>query len=46
MPYVLFIIANKMKISEQDAADMLSEVFLDNSQLNDQFREMVGNIYT
>ena len=43
--HVLFTIANKMKISEQDAADMLSEVLLDNNQLNDQFIEM-GKIYT
>jgi hypothetical protein len=43
--HVLFIIANKMKISEQDAADMLSEVLLDNNQLNDQFIEMVENIH-
>jgi hypothetical protein len=43
--HVLFMIANKMKISEQDAADMLSEVLLDNNQLNDQFIEMVENIH-
>ena len=29
--HVLFTIANKMKISEQDTADMLSEVLLDNN---------------
>lgn len=43
--HVLFTIANKMKISEQDAADMLSEVLLDNNQLNNQFIEMVENIH-
>jgi hypothetical protein len=43
--HVLFTIANKMKISEQDAADMLSEVLLDNNQLNDQFIEMVENVH-
>ena len=43
--HVLFTIANKMKINEQDAADMLSEVLLDNNQLNDQFIEMVENIH-
>jgi hypothetical protein len=43
--HVLFTISNKMKISEQDAADMLSEVLLDNNQLNDQFIEMVENIH-
>ena len=39
--HVLFTLANKMKISEQDAADLLSEVLLDNNQLNDQFIELV-----
>ena len=29
--HVLFTIANKMKISEQDTADMLSEALLDNN---------------
>jgi hypothetical protein len=29
--HVLFTITNKMKISEQDTADMLSEVLLDNN---------------
>jgi len=29
--HVLFTIANKMRISEQDTADMLSEVLLDNN---------------
>ena len=43
--HVLFTIANKMKISEQDAADMLSEVLLDNYQLNDQFIEMVESVH-
>jgi hypothetical protein len=43
--HVLFAIANKMKISEQDAADMLSQVLLDNNQLDDQFIEMVENVH-
>jgi hypothetical protein len=43
--HVIFTIANKMKISEQDAADMLSEVLLDNNQLNDQFIELVENVH-
>ena len=43
--HVLFTIANKMKISEQDAADMLSEVLLANNQLNDQFIEMVESVH-
>ena len=29
--HILFTLANKMKISEQDTADMLSEVLLDNN---------------
>ena len=43
--HILFTLANKMKISEQDAADLLSEVLLDNNQLNDQFIEMVENVH-
>lgn len=43
--HILFTIANKMRINEQDAADMLSEVLLDNNQLNDQFIEMVENVH-
>jgi hypothetical protein len=43
--HILFTLANKMKISEQDAADQLSEVLLDNNQLNDQFIEMVENVH-
>jgi hypothetical protein len=43
--HILFTLVNKMKISEQDAADLLSEVLLDNNQLNDQFIEMVENVH-
>ena len=43
--HVLFTIANKMNISEQDAADMLSEVLLENNQLNDHFIDLVENIH-
>jgi hypothetical protein len=34
-----------MKVSEQDAADLLSEVLLDNIPLNDQFISMVEQIH-
>jgi len=43
--YVLFSIVNKMQVSEQDAADLLSEVLLDNSELNDDFIAMVEDIH-
>jgi hypothetical protein len=42
---VLFTVANKMKISEQDAADLLSEVLLENNSLNDQFIEIVEDVH-
>lgn len=43
--HVLFTTAEKMQISEQDAADLLSEVLLDNIQLNDHFIELVENVH-
>jgi hypothetical protein len=43
--HILFTVANKMKISEQNAADLLSEVLLDNYPLNDQFIELVENVH-
>jgi hypothetical protein len=43
--HVLFAVANKMKISEQGAADLLSEVLLENNPLNDQFIELVENVH-
>ena len=43
--HVLFSIADKMQVSEQDAADLLSEVLLENSTLNDDFVAMVEQIH-
>lgn len=43
--HVLYTVANKMKISEQDAADLLSEVLLENIPLNDQFIELVEDVH-
>src|SRR5215212_7044010 len=43
--HVLFTIANKMKIKRTGCSYMLSEVLLDNNQLNDQFIETVENIH-
>ena len=43
--HVLFKIKEEMQISEQDAADLLSEVLLHNVSLNDEFIAMVENIH-
>jgi hypothetical protein len=43
--HVLFTVAKKMRISEQDAADLLSEVLLENTSLNDQFMELVESVH-
>ena len=43
--HVLFSIIDKMQVSEQDAADLLSEVLLENSILNDDFVNMVEEIH-
>jgi hypothetical protein len=43
--HVLFKVKEVMKVSEQDAADLLSEVLLDNTPLNDQFISMVEQIH-
>lgn len=43
--HVLFAMSSKMKVSEQDAADLLSEVLLENSALNDEFINLVENIH-
>ncbi|MDQ3847344.1 MAG: hypothetical protein M3261_00130, partial [Thermoproteota archaeon] len=43
--HVLFKIKEDMKVSEQDAADLLSEVLLDNTPLNDLFISMVEQIH-
>jgi hypothetical protein len=43
--HVLFTLADKMQISETEAADLLAEILLGNPHLNDQFIEMVENIH-
>ena len=43
--HILFKVKEIMKVSEQDAADLLSEVLLDNTPLNDQFISMVEQIH-
>jgi hypothetical protein len=43
--HVLFSIVDRMQVSEQDAADLLSEVLLKNSTLNDEFVAMVEEIH-
>jgi hypothetical protein len=39
--HVLFKVKELMYVSEQNAADLLSEVLLDNKSLNDEFISMV-----
>jgi hypothetical protein len=43
--HILFTLASKMQISEQDASDLLSEVLLHNLQLNEYFIQMIENIH-
>jgi hypothetical protein len=43
--HVLFKVKEAMQVSEQDAADLLSEVLLDNKSLNDEFISMVEQIH-
>jgi hypothetical protein len=43
--HVLFRVKESMNISEQDAADLLSEVLLDNDSLNDGFISMVEQVH-
>ena len=43
--HVLFKMKESMQVSEQDAADLLSEVLLDNTTLNDKFISMVEDIH-
>jgi hypothetical protein len=43
--HVLFKVKELMHVSEQDAADLLSEVLLDNKPLNDEFISMVEQIH-
>jgi hypothetical protein len=43
--HILFKVKELMHVSEQDAADLLSEVLLDNKPLNDEFISMVEEIH-
>ncbi|MGH9992964.1 MAG: hypothetical protein ACREAZ_10025 [Nitrososphaera sp.] len=43
--HVLFTMKDKMEVSEQDAADLLSEVLLENQALNDEFINLVENVH-
>lgn len=43
--HVLFKVKESMNVSEQDAADLLSEVLLDNRSLNEDFISMVESIH-
>ncbi len=43
--HILFTLANRMQISEQDASDLLSEVLFNNSEINELFIEIVENIH-
>jgi hypothetical protein len=43
--YVLFAISSRLKISEQDASDLLSEVLYENPDINNSFIEMVETIH-
>lgn len=43
--HVLFKVKEAMQVSEQDAADLLSEALLDNQPLNDEFISMVEQIH-
>jgi hypothetical protein len=43
--HVLFILVNKMQISESHASDLLSQILFHDQQLNDSFIEMVENIH-
>lgn len=43
--HILFILAEEMKVSEQDASDLLSEVLTKNLNLDDEFIAMVENIH-
>lgn len=43
--HVLFKVKEMMQVSEQDAADLLSEVLLDDSVLNDEFISLVEDIH-
>ncbi|ALI36978.1 hypothetical protein NMY3_02788 [Candidatus Nitrosocosmicus oleophilus] len=43
--HVLFVLAEEMNVSEQDASDLLSEVLSKSSNLDDEFIAMVENIH-
>lgn len=43
--HVLFMLVNKMQISEQDASELLSEILSKDQKLNDLFIEMVETIH-
>lgn len=43
--HVLFKMAEEMRLNEQDASNLLSEVLFSNPLLNDSFIEMVENIH-
>jgi hypothetical protein len=43
--HVLFMLVDKMQISESRASDLLSQILFHDQQLNDSFIEMVENIH-
>ncbi len=43
--HILFNVKETMQVREQDAADLLSEILLDNAPLNDRFIAMVEDIH-
>jgi hypothetical protein len=43
--HILFKVKDTLKVSEQDAADLLSEVLMDNEELNNEFISMVEDIH-
>lgn len=43
--HILFKVRDTLNVSEQDAADLLSEVLMDNEELNSEFISMVEDIH-
>ena len=43
--YVMFTLANKMRISEQYASELLSEILASESNINDNFIKIVETIH-
>lgn len=43
--HVLFSIVDKIRVSESEASDLLSQILFHNPQLNESFIEMVENIH-